>query len=129
MYLGSIDMRFKNDSPYGALIRGWVSGGYAHVQIWGTKYFEVASVTGPRSNVVSPRTVYSQSPTCVPQGAGNPGFRVSVTRTVTKPDGELKEKKSWTTSYRPQNRVVCGKAPSQDDGKKDDKKDEKKTSD
>ncbi|WP_019134962.1 VanW family protein, partial [Cellulomonas massiliensis] len=122
MYLGSIDMRFKNDSPYGALIRGWVSGGYAHVQIWSTKHFDVATTTGPRSNVVSPRTVYSQSPTCVPQAAGNPGFRVTVNRTVTAPDGEVKEKNSWTTTYRPQNRVVCGKAPSAE-------KDEEKESD
>ena len=43
--------------------------GACYVRMWGTKYWTVESITSPRSGVVAPTTVYSQSPTCEPQSA------------------------------------------------------------
>ena len=57
-------MRWKNNTPYGALVQAWVSDGRVYVRVWGTKYWTVESITSPRSGVVAPTTVYSQSPTC-----------------------------------------------------------------
>ena len=54
--------------------------------------------------------MYSQSPTCVASSAGNPGFRVTVTRTVSL-DGAAKETKPFTWTYQPQNTIICGPAP------------------
>ena len=81
-----------------------------YVRIWGTKHWTVESTTSPRSGVVSPTTVYSQSPTCEPQSAGNPGFSVTVTRKLYL-NGELKDTDTNSWRYKPQNKIVCGAAP------------------
>ncbi|QTE28819.1 VanW family protein [Pengzhenrongella sicca] len=110
LYTGSIDMKFKNTSPYGALLQSWIEGGRLHVAIWGTKYWTVETSTSGRSGVVSPTTVYSESATCTSQSAGNPGFSVTVTRTLSL-NGAVAETTSRTTRYKPQNAVVCGAKP------------------
>ncbi|RYV51986.1 VanW family protein [Pengzhenrongella frigida] len=106
LYSGSIDMKFKNTTPYGALLQSWVADGRLHVAVWGTKYWTVESSTSGRSGVVSPSTVHSASPTCLPMSAGNPGFSVTVTRQLLL-NGELTETTKRTTRYKPQNAVVC----------------------
>lgn len=110
LYSGSIDLKFKNNTPYGALMQSWIAGGRLHVAIWGTKHWTVETSTSGRSGVVQPTTVYSQSSTCTPQSAGNPGFSVTVTRRVLL-GAEIADESSRTTRYRPQNRVVCGPEP------------------
>lgn len=106
LYTGSIDLKWKNTSPYGALVQSWVADGRLYVRLWGTKYWTVESTTSGRSNVVAPTTVRSTSPTCAPQSAGNPGFTVTVTRKLFL-GGELQDTSSRTTRYKPQNAVVC----------------------
>ncbi|MDM7855662.1 VanW family protein [Cellulomonas alba] len=110
LFLPSMDMRWKNNTPTGALVQAWVANNRTYVRIWGTKYWTVQSTTGPRSGVVQPTTRYSQSKTCEPAAAGNPGFTVTVTRR-TSLGGQLKDTSSYTTRYKPQDKVVCGKAP------------------
>jgi len=102
----TIDMKWTNNTPYGALVRAWVSGGKVHVQIWGTKHWTIESIES-RSNVQSPGTVYNASHDCKPQNAQNPGFVSTVTRRVYL-DGKLQEERTWTHPYRPQHRVICG---------------------
>ena len=116
IYVGSIDMRFKNDTPYGILLQAYVKDGQVTVRAWSTPHYRVESTTTPRSGVVSPTTKYSTSPGCIAQGAGSPGFTVTVTRKVYLGD-ELVKDEPRTWRYNPQNAVVCGKAPS--DKKKD----------
>jgi len=110
IFTGSIDMKWKNTTPYGALVQAWTANGRTYVRLWGTKYWTVESTTGARTGVVSPTTVYSQSPTCEPSSAGNPGFSVTVTRRIYL-GTELQKTESKTTRYKPQNKVVCGAAP------------------
>ena len=74
IFTGTLDMRWKNNTPYGALVQAWVSDGRVYVRVWGTKHWTVESITSPRSGVVAPTTVYSQSPTCEAQSAGQPGL-------------------------------------------------------
>ena len=110
IFSGVVEMKFRNNTPYGILMQSWVAGGQLHVAMWSTKYWDVATTTSGRSNVVEPKTVYSQSPTCFAKGVGNPGFSVTVTRTVSLA-GVVKadEKKSWR--YKPDDAVICGPAP------------------
>ncbi|WP_456847554.1 VanW family protein, partial [Cellulomonas sp. P5_C6] len=110
IFTGTLDMRWKNNTPYGALVQAWVSEGRVYVRVWGTKYWTVESITSPRSGVVAPTTVYSQSPTCEASSAGNPGFSVTVTR-KTYLNGELKKTESNSWRYKPQNKIICGAAP------------------
>jgi vancomycin resistance protein YoaR len=110
IFTGVVDMKFRNNTPYGILMQSWVAGGQLHVAMWSTKYWDVTTTTSAQSNVVQPKTVYSQSPTCVAKGAGNPGFSVTVTRTVSLAGVvAANEKKSW--HYKPDDALVCGAAP------------------
>lgn len=106
IYIGSIDMKFKNTAPTGALVQAWLAGNQVHVAIWGTPYWTVQTSTSARSNVVAPTTVHSTDPTCTRQSAGNPGFTVTVTRRLLL-SGALKETTSRTTRYQPQNAIIC----------------------
>lgn len=110
IFTGTLDMRWKNNSPYGALVQAWVANNRVYVRIWGTKYWSVESITSPRTGVVQPTTVYSQSPACAPSSAGNPGFAVTVTR-KTSLNGKLVKTESNSWRYKPQNKIVCGPAP------------------
>ncbi|MBU4335323.1 MAG: VanW family protein, partial [Actinobacteria bacterium] len=110
IFAPQLDMKWKNNTPYGALVRAWVADNSLHVQIWGTKYWTVETTTSPRRNVVAPTTVYNTSATCVASGAGNPGFSVTVTRT-TSLNGAVANDESWSWTYKAQNKTVCGAAP------------------
>ncbi|RHA44422.1 VanW family protein [Cellulomonas rhizosphaerae] len=117
IFTGVLDMKWKNNTPNGVLVQGWVKDGRAYVRLWGTKYWTVTTTTSPRSGVVAPTTVYSQSATCEPSLAGNPGFSVTVTR-KTFLDDVLKKTESNSWRYKPQNKIVCGEPP---DAKDEDK--------
>ncbi|HLT66923.1 MAG TPA: VanW family protein, partial [Microbacterium sp.] len=110
IYEGVLDVKWKNNTPYGALLNSYLANGRLHVEVWGTKHFEVQTSKSARSNVVAPTTRYSQAAGCIPQTAGNPGFRVTNTRIVLL-DGEEVEKTSYTWGYNPQDAIVCGPKP------------------
>ncbi len=114
IYEGSIDVKWKNTTPYGALLRSYTDGGRIHVEVWGTKHFEVQTALSGRSHVTAPTTRYSQAAGCISQSSGNPGFQVTNTRTLLL-DGEEVEKTSFTWRYNPQDAIVCGPRPSDDD--------------
>ena len=78
--------------------------------MWGTDVWDVSSVTGPRYDFRAPTTVYNTSDDCLAEAGGSSGFTVQVTRTRSR-DGEVDERRTWTTRYQPWNRVVCGPPP------------------
>lgn len=110
----SIDMVFENNTGYGVLIQAYVTDSEVVVKMWGTDVFDVSINTGDRYDFTSPRTVYNTSPSCTPEGGGESGFSVQVTRTVRKGE-EVVEQRTYTHTYSAWNRVVCGAPPSDDD--------------
>ncbi len=106
IYVGSIDMRFKNDTPYGVLMQSWVSGGELHVAIWSTKYYEVETTAGSKTNVVQPGTVTQSGASCEATSAGSPGFSIRNYRKVYL-DGELVKDETYSWTYKADNQVVC----------------------
>ncbi|MGC0144662.1 VanW family protein [Pseudactinotalea sp. Z1732] len=119
LFSPDLDMRFGNNTDYGVLIHAWVGDGQTHVVLWGTDVWDVDIVTGSRYNITSPQTVYNQDPRCEPESGGQSGFTVQVTRTVSA-GGEVHEQRTYTHTYRPWNRVVCGEPPSASDDDDDD---------
>ncbi|MGO1315455.1 MAG: VanW family protein [Cellulomonadaceae bacterium] len=109
MFVGSLDMRFTNDTPYGALMQAWVADGQVTVRIWSTQYYEVRTSTSARSGVVQPTTEHRSGAGCISQSAGSPGFTVTVARTVLH-DGEAVKDESQSWTYRPQNAIVCDRS-------------------
>lgn len=110
MWAPSVDMKFRNSTPYGVLVQAWVAEGRVWVRFWSSPYFEVRTETSARYNITQPQTVYNSNPDCVPESGGQPGFTVRVTRWRYL-DGALHDTESWTWTYQPWNRVVCGTAP------------------
>lgn len=110
----SIDMVFENNTGHGVLVQAYVTDSNVVVKMWGTDVFDVSISTGDRYDFTSPRTVYNTAPSCTPEGGGQSGFSVQVTRTVRKGD-EVVEQRTYTHAYSAWNRVVCGSPPSDDD--------------
>lgn len=100
-----LDNRWTNTTDGGILIKAWLSGNEITVQFFGVKTFDVESVTGPRRNVVQPKTINDDSKTCVPQ-APSEGFDITVTR-VIKRGGTVVKRENYNTHYIPEDRVIC----------------------
>lgn len=106
---GAIDMQFRNDTPTAVLIQTVWTPSSITVRLLGTKYYEVESLTGPRTNPTSPNTVnVPAGEPCNPSG-GAPGFTITDTRRLTDVrTGEVRTDPTTTTRYNPSPRVVCG---------------------
>ena len=111
LYEPDLDMQWRNNTDYGVLIQAWVADSRTHVALWGTNVWDVNITTGARSNITSPQTVYNTSTRCEPESGGQNGFTVQVTRTRSQ-NGSVVDSKTYTTTYKPWNRVICGPAPS-----------------
>lgn len=110
MWAPTVDMKFRNSTPYGVLVQSWVEGGRVWVRFWSTSHFDVETDTSGRYNITQPQTVYNTDPECLPESGGQVGFTVTVTRWRYL-EGALHDKESWTWTYAPWNNVVCGEAP------------------
>ncbi|HSJ20168.1 MAG TPA: VanW family protein [Nocardioidaceae bacterium] len=114
---GAVDLKFKNDTPYGVLIQAWInpssssSSGKMNVRFWSTKYWDITAGVSDRFNLTEEKTRYIDSEDCVPN-EGYGGFDVEVYRYFRKPGSdELVRKETIRTRYTPSDTVVCGKPP------------------
>lgn len=106
----TLDMRWRNNTPYGAVIDTWVADGYVHSRLWSTKYWDVTIDTSEPSNIVYSgwNTVVSNDCEYTPRG--NNGFTVTVTRTV-KREGEKPLVETNTVTYQPDYGTRCVAPP------------------
>lgn len=107
LWVPSLDMRWKNNSPYAVLVETWVADGQVHSRLWSTKYYDVDISVSEPYNVRQPGTETNTAADCVPSGAGGPGFTVDVHRTV-KHDGDMVYDNSYSWTYQPVHAVRCG---------------------
>lgn len=103
--VGVIDNKWTNDTSSPVLIQTWISGNEIVMRFWGDRQYTVETVTGPRRNVVRPGESTDDSPTCLPQSPQE-GFDITVTR-ILKRGGEVVSQRSYTTHYRPSDKVTC----------------------
>jgi vancomycin resistance protein YoaR len=103
---GSLDLRFRNDTPYGVYITTSMTSDSVTVTMWSTKYWHISAEFGPRENTEPFTTVHSTSSACVEQ-EGVDGFDITVTR-VWERDGEVVRREPLTTHYDPAPTVICG---------------------
>ena len=112
LWEGQVDMKWKNNTPYGVMIQAWVSSDAVHTRLWSTEYWKVKSSDSGKHSFTNPQTVYNEASSCTPESGGRRGFTISVTRNRTSVDGSKTlpaDTKTWT--YSPWNKVVCGKKP------------------
>jgi vancomycin resistance protein YoaR len=115
VYYGNLDLRFKNPTKYGVLIRAYVvkstpsSPGQMHVELWSTKVWDVKAGLSARRNFRSPGTQYDDTDRCVPQEPIQ-GFDVDVYRTFYQGGTKVKSETD-TANYQAADHVICGKKP------------------
>ena len=111
---GAVDLRFRNDTPYGVLIdTSFTSStpstsGAVTVTMYSTKYWDITTTTGERYNLTQPETRRIDTRTCHPnEGFG--GFDIDVVR-YFRPVGEnteTREDEVFHTTYIPSDTVIC----------------------
>jgi vancomycin resistance protein YoaR len=107
----TVDLVWRNDSPYGVLVEASVTS-TVNVSFWSTKVWDIKAEKGPRTNYRAPKKIYDPKPSCVPQGAVA-GFDVVVRRLFYK-GRTLVKTQSFTTAYSAEDEVICGPDPAKD---------------
>ncbi len=101
------DFSFTNDGSTAVAIRATVSDAEVAVTLWGTRRYEVDTVTGPRRDLVPPPVIRGAGPDCAPE-RGEPGFTVSTTRVRRDADtGAELDRRTHRVRYAPRPTVVC----------------------
>lgn len=111
---GAVDLRFRNDTPYGVLVQANVTpstpstSGVVTVTMYSTKWWDITTTTGERHNPTKPEVRRIDTVRCHPnQGYG--GFDIDVVR-YFKPVGANTEQRSpetFSTTYTPSDTVIC----------------------
>ena len=107
-----VDMKFRNDSPYGALLQVTWTGhvgtqGTLTARVWSTKQYEVKQANTKISNVreVPSTPVKDDSPDCVAQDAST-GFDITYDRQWWK-DGVLVKTVPYFWHYNTNTPTTC----------------------
>ncbi len=109
----SVDLKFKNTTPYGVLVQAWIdkstpsTQGAMHVRMWSTKYWDIKAGASDRYHPTQPETRHLSGDGCVPhQGYG--GFDIDVYRYFYRHgSSKLDHKETMHTTYAPSDTVVC----------------------
>jgi vancomycin resistance protein YoaR len=112
IFYPTLDLKFKNTTPYGILIDTSHTSRTVTVSLWSTKVYDsVKTERSPRRNITSPQTVYRDpGPKCIAT-SGLPGFTQDAYRVIRKDGKEVKREK-FTWRYDPEPRFICEKEPS-----------------
>jgi vancomycin resistance protein YoaR len=110
---GSVDLRFRNDTPYGVLITARVtpstpsSQGVVTVRMWSTKLWDITASTSARHDFTPEKTRRLSGDDCVPND-GYAGFDVDVTRHFRRAgESRLHHDETFHTTYLPSDTVIC----------------------
>ncbi|ONI72901.1 vanomycin resistance protein VanB [Actinosynnema sp. ALI-1.44] len=105
-----IDLKFANDAQTGIAIQtAWTSKSIT-VKIWGTKRYQVDSVTGPDTNPTQPAEKAGPAQNCSPSN-GAPGFTATDTRIIKDLNGREVRRETRTVKYNPQPKIICPGTP------------------
>ncbi len=112
LYYGHLDVKFKNDTPYGVLLQAYVNKaapggrGSITVRVWSTPVYDrVESSELVKSNFTTGRTIHSTDEKCHAQAA-SPGFTVNYSRLFYK-GGSLVKSEPFQWTYAPTDEIIC----------------------
>ena len=101
----NVDVKFKNNSGFPVFVDTSFTKSSVTVSIYGTKFVEVVTESGPRTNFVKHEIYEEDSIDCIFQ-EGVDGFSITVDRILKKESIEFKREK-YRTRYIPEDRVIC----------------------
>ena len=109
----SVDLRFRNDTPYGVLISARLtpstpsSSGALTVSMYSTKYWDITTTTGERYNFTQPETRTLRTEDCYPND-GYAGFEIDIVRHFRRAgESTLDHSEQMHTTYTPSDTVIC----------------------
>ncbi len=109
----TVDLKFKNNTPYGILIQAGITPsspsaqGSATVTMWSTKYWEITTSVSDRYNLTQPKTRRIDTEDCYPN-EGYGGFDIDVTRHFHLPSDPSQDRDEvMHTRYTPSDTVIC----------------------
>jgi len=107
IFYPSLDLKFRDNTPYGILIDTATTGRSVTVTLWSTRVFDrVTTEYGPRRHRTAAPTVRRRAgPRCL-TSSGLPGFTQDAWRVIRK-DGREVERRKFTWRYDPEPRFVC----------------------
>ena len=108
-----VDLKFKNTTPYGVLIRSSIEKatpsrqGSMRVTMWSTKYWDIKASQSGRYNTTPFKTRRLSGPECVPN-QGYDGFEIDVYRLFYRHgSSKLHHRETMHTTYTPSDTVIC----------------------
>ncbi|WP_344488285.1 VanW family protein [Nonomuraea monospora] len=102
-----LDLKWRNDSEHGVLIKTASTATSVTVSLWSTKrYDKVEAVESERRDFTPFRRESSSAADCLPT-VGEQGFTIDVTRVFHQDGKVVKKDKKLTTKYRPQTQTTC----------------------
>lgn len=101
----SVDVKFRNNSGKPIFVDTSFTNKSVTVTIYGTKFIDVATEAGPRTNPVPFKILENDSKDCIFQ-EGVPGFTIEVWRILSRDGVEVKREK-YRTRYRAEDRMIC----------------------
>jgi vancomycin resistance protein YoaR len=108
IYYPTLDMKFRNNTPYGLLIDTKTTSDSVTVTMWSTKIYDsVTTEYGPRTGVTQPKTVHVKDSGCV-ASVGGIGFAQDAWR-VIKQGGTVVSKEKFSWKYDAEPHFVCDK--------------------
>ncbi len=113
IFYPNLDLKFRNDTPYGVLIDTSYTEDSLTVSMWSTKVYDsVTTEWGPKRDWKEPEIVtVAAGPSCIAREGGR-GFAQDAWRVFRKEGKEVqREKFSWRYDAEP--RVTCGTPKSQ----------------
>ncbi len=109
----TVDLQWRNDTPYGVLVHAHVTPGTASeqgvvtVRLFSTKHWDITTKTGERYAFTSPATRTLDTPECYPN-SGYGGFDINVWRYWRRAGStELVRTEKMHTTYTPSDTVIC----------------------
>ncbi|GII79474.1 hypothetical protein Sru01_44560 [Sphaerisporangium rufum] len=102
-----VDLRWRNDTGHGVLIKAAATGTGLTVTLWSTKiYDQVDVLTSARTAITQPGERVDRGSDCV-AAAGAPGFTVTVGRVFYRGGKVVQRDPAQTVVYAPRPRTVC----------------------
>ncbi|TFV88620.1 vanomycin resistance protein VanB [Blastococcus sp. CT_GayMR16] len=112
VYEGQIDLQWKNDSDTGVYIDTAWTPGTITVTFYGTKRFEIESISGNRTNVREPAVQEVADDGSCKSQAGAQGFDITVTRVFKDPNsGAEVRRENFQTHYAAEPIIRCIPVP------------------
>ncbi|WP_157544638.1 VanW family protein [Nocardioides halotolerans] len=109
----TVDLKWRNDTPYGVLVHARVTPGtpseqgVVTVRLFSTEYWDITTKTGDRYAFTSPATRTLDTEDCYPN-SGYGGFDIDVWRYWRRAGSDVLERtEKMHTTYIPSDTVIC----------------------